>query len=844
MFYSLDKKPNGKDLLLNVSDHTLVASLDGENIAALQDARKQFLDEISKGLADSMPQVVEMLAIPLHLVPNLTDPVDIKANLEPAVGIQNWPLNFHFTNFGIEWDADKSNFYFTAQVVPDRATRVTLECQFFKHHRIEPYPTIRLYKLSDAGKARIRLVETSSAKLPTHWKTKRTFLKVQLSSLVLVTPWRCFRLRLCGLEADQNSLQWHDIAKTPGGYQDRDLLGRFKDWGPDNRLRMESNLDLTLAQANTPLGRLCPWMTQSSFKEGWQGLSPLNIIWVAVKGTVSRADRIVSLIDTAETTRLLRESIRANFGAAGQDSAMEFLKTILGVPTLNTPIYLDEAVSAICAFLEGQKPKDYDINKVRWSNMGFNRDGSQAKRPNFPEARQMQVPPLSTHSSSYYSCAESAQDKVYPYPTLKTGLSPRDIAEARATQAQDWLKRTDSRQQLLTAILDNKGNANSPYNVATVKSQRLAKSRKDWLASLRLPAPGFERRWRNLIKLLKLPEPLTPAKIKGLLKSQSFHSMVRNLEALDQAELAVNLWNLLDSLEQEPDLAMALYTAADVQEQYSAEEFSPDQREVILNYANVLNMAVASKLVQKSFDAVPLEHSEKSGVLSGSVLTEDILDEMKRHSLGGIVELSERDDEIILGSDFNKVLGAWSDTATTVPDNTEQDAPDLTPSTEPEPNLFDMTPEWIEQIGRTRPEVVQGKEYHLPEEGANYEDFLGGLKDTVYELGQDGLSLKEYPPLYSYVTADQLWAFTLATAQELARLRGMTGRVLGVDISNAWLLIKDYVDSPTVLMEQIAAASRKIEDALMSRSSVASAAGGTLPSVSPTPTVSGSAGAN
>ena len=155
-----------------------------------------------------------------------------------------------------------------------------------------------------------------------------------------------------------------------------------------------------------------------------------------------------------------------------------------------------------------------------------------------------------------------------------------------------------------------------------------------------------------------------------------------------------------------------------------------------------------------------------------------------------------------------------------------------------------MTPEWIEQIGRTRPEVVQGKEYHLPEEGANYEDFLGGLKDTVYELGQDGLSLKEYPPLYSYVTADQLWAFTLATAQELARLRGMTGRVLGVDISNAWLLIKDYVDSPTVLMEQIAAASRKIEDALMSRSSVASAAGGTLPSVSPTPTVSGSAGAN
>ena len=121
-----------KDLLLSLSEKTLFAELDKDADNDWRRVRNRVKEVAAMLLGDSQLELVELLAVPLLSLPGEPNPVGVKSNLDPAVGLAHWPLGFELTKLGISRDSKTGHFYVTMHLQPDDATRDTLELQLLR----------------------------------------------------------------------------------------------------------------------------------------------------------------------------------------------------------------------------------------------------------------------------------------------------------------------------------------------------------------------------------------------------------------------------------------------------------------------------------------------------------------------------------------------------------------------------------------------------------------------------------------------------------------------------------------------------------------------------------------
>ena len=828
----MEEKPK-KDLLLSLSEHTLVSALDEDGMASLHKIRKQILEQCSSIFGDSKPTPVEMLAFPLQLVPDLVDPIDIKVDLEPTVGISNWPLTFLISKLGVAKDICDSSYYVTAEVHPDHSCKVTLECQFFRGHPIQPYPPIRLFKLSDAGWSAADKVYNGIVEIAAAAQIKRIRLPVQVRNLVLVTPHQCFKLRLCGLEAEQNCLQWHDVTKVPSGYQDRDFLARFRNWGPENRLQTEGNLDLTEAQAATPLGRMCPWMNQFMFKTKWQELLPSQIQLVATPGTVSRTDRILSLIDTPNTTRLIRDSIQANFRLSGDGAAEQYLKQVLELNSVEVDVEVDLAVKLLGSLLEQKSVKQQDVRHVRWTEQGFDRQGRMLKRFSYPESGNAQqtnlmgplcptVPqPMGTVAATGNVVEESRGMAGAQYASAGTVVQTRpQNRNGRRSQ-----QRSQEQQEFMNDYQAQLETGDPPYNIYT-KLLRQARPRPDWAAKLQLPAPGADRKWRRLVEAIHMDGPVTAAKLKGMLLSPDFQLMLQDLEPTEQAGMGVNLLSLFESLKSEPELAMAMYEEQDIADQFPDQTFNDQQLKIIRDYANVLRLAAASRVVPGQFEALK---PDLSGVESGEASSPPrllpahaVMDTFKRISMAGVRELAEARGVQNLNGQYQMLMADWDEvmqqatpTAPVAPAGSESER--LRQEVVAAASPWEFNPEWKLVIDGLNNDVRKGRDFISPVTAARYQELIGGPPRVEYQFENAEGATKHYPPIYKFLPNQELWSLVAQVALYIAQPEALSTVVRSEDLVNAWMLLSSQPDRSPDLVAAMQKVEQKLEDAKLTQ---------------------------
>ena len=669
-------KVGKKELLLSISEHMLCGGLDSVALTDLARVRKQIRDVAAMLLGDSQLEPVEMLAMPLQLVPDLVDPSGIRADLEPAVGLMNWPLTFHLSKMGISRDELSGHLYVTMNISPDHYTRATIECQFLKNQTVEDYPPLRMFRVSRMGLARAKKIYAGLEKMPKSLLEAKYIMEVQVRNLLLLTPFQSFKLRLCGLEAHQNNLQWHDLCHVPSGYRDRDFLSRFRHWGEDDRLKTEGNSEMTPAQADTPLGRLCPWLTEATFKEEWKMLSPLTVELVYTPGATSKTDKVKSLLDTPETARVVRESLQFNFRQHGTGSAEEYLREILELPAVVENEEVGRAVQVLGGLLESRQAGNADTNQVRWSEMGFDAAGDRQKRMSYPEAGMAKRQALMQRAlsglredgdnglcgfarggagtlnrrrrqSSGPEDIPPLHEQVVPDCEPKgQGLNAQHGTGARARLGVRPKAQNDSQMAYLAELNTKKQDPDTPFHVARSRNGTYQiiprkKNRLDWLARLALPAPSADRQWRKLLQLLPLPNPVTVDSLRNLLLSTEFHNMLADLEAAEQAGLGVNLKELVDILRDEPELGFAMFSEADVEEQLANSAFTPQQLKIIHNYANVLGLLVSAQLSPTEFAmaTASARPGSQAELAQPRISPQHVWRQVKRVSVAGTKEL-------------------------------------------------------------------------------------------------------------------------------------------------------------------------------------------------------------
>ena len=130
-----------------------------------------------------------------------------------------------------------------------------------------------------------------------------------------------------------------------------------------------------------------------------------------------------------------------------------------------------------------------------------------------------------------------------------------------------------------------------------------------------------------------------------MLLSPDFQLMLQDLEPTEQAGMGVNLLSLFESLKSEPELAMAMYEEQDIADQFPDQTFNDQQLKIIRDYANVLRLAAASRVVPRQFEALK---PDLSGVESGEAASPPrllpahaVMDTFKRISMAGVRELAE-----------------------------------------------------------------------------------------------------------------------------------------------------------------------------------------------------------
>ena len=813
VFYSLEARP-GKDLLLSLTEHTLVGGLDEDGLASLNKVRNQVREAIIPLFGDSRPTQVEMLAFPLQLVPDLIDPVDIKADLEPYVGINNWPLCFLLTNLGVTLDPNDRKYYVTAEVHPDHACKVTLECQFFKGHVLRPFPPVKLFRLSESGWSAANKVRDGITQLTD--LGHRFMLPVQVRNLILVTPHQCFKLRLCGLDMETNCLQWHDVTTVPSGYKDRDYLARFRNWGPENRLQTESNLDLTPAQAASPLGSMCPWMNQSMFQAKWQDLSPSKVQLVYTPGTISRTDRILSLIDTPNTTRLLRDSIQANFRVAGDGVAENYLKQVLDLRPEETDAEVDLAVKLLGSLLEQRNIGHHDVRNVRWTEQGFDKLGRMSKRYSYPESRQTQQQ-MGLGGALQSLLEEKA---LCPAPITSARATPTTVNVANVNDQRPERKRSPGQNEFLADFQSQLRVGLPPYDVSSKKPTREVVPRQGWAAQMQLPAPGADRKWRRLVEALYLPEPVTEAQLKGLLLSSEFQQLLQDLEPSEQAGVGINFLSLLESLRAEPELALAMYNSQDVAAQFPEQTFTEQQLKTIRDYSNVLRLAAASQVVPEQFLALEVPIAAPGGTPGAKppLSSQSVLDNIKRVSMAGVHEMAGAQGIQQLDGKYQSLVSDWDEVVEqAAPTAPSGGAGSVTGLLRQELVMdvakWKLKPEWRQAIDGLSGGVRKGREYIIPGTAEKYSSLIGGPPDAEYQFENAAGDAKNYPPLYRFLPNQELWSLVASTALYIAQPEGLSFLVRGADITNAWLILTGFPDRSPDLVAAMNHVITKLEDA-------------------------------
>ena len=855
-----------KELLLSISEHMLCGGLDSVALTDLARVRKQIRDVAAMLLGDSQLEPVEMLAIPLQLVPDLVDPSGIRADLEPAVGLMNWPLTFYLTKMGISRDEFSGHLYVTMNISPDHYTRATLECQFLKNQTVEDYPPLRMFRVSRMGLARARKIYAGLEKMPKSLLEAKYIMEVQVRNLLLLTPFQSFKLRLCGLEAHQNNLQWHDLCHVPSGYRDRDFLSRFRHWGEDDRMKTEGNSEMTPAQADTPLGRLCPWLTEATFKEEWKMLSPLTVELVYTPGATSKTDKVKSLLDTPETARVVRESLQFNFRQHGTGSAEGYLREILELPAVVENEEVGRAVQVLGGLLEGRQAGNADTNQVRWSEMGFDATGERQKRMSYPEAGMAKRQAVMQRALS--GLKEDGDNGLWGLPRGGSGppirrrrqsSGPEEIpplheqvvpdcekpglgadtqlgAGARTRLGARLRTQNDSQAAYLEELNSKKQNPATPFHVSRNKNDTFQiiprkKNRLDWLAQLALPAPSADRQWRKLLQLLPLPSPVTIDGLRSLLLSPEFHDMLADLEAAEQAGLGVNLKELVDILRDEPELGLAMFSEAEVEDQFANSAFTPQQYKIIRDYANVLGLLVSSQLSPTEFAmATASEPREtRAGLASPRISPTQVWRQAKRVSVAGTRELLALGGERVLNEGHRGVLRVWdkpeshSEVQFNLPKLTppnrspagSEDSPDTIPvDVEQQPDQpWQLNARWREFIDELKPEVRYGQELLLPEAGERYKGLIGGPDDGVY-LGSGESGVINFPPLHQLVNQEPLWNLVKEIADYLTIFEGRTPDIRSNDIVNSWQILLALPDKPPALAAMVKEVQERVEDLL------------------------------
>ena len=368
--------------MLSISDNTLFATCDQEATWDLANLRKKLHGSISQALGDTALEPVELLAIPLYTLNQEVDVTAISVPLFDEIGVRDWPLVLNFSNFEITKEVGSGNLFVTAVVKPDTLSRQSIENQFLRDVDLLHYPPVKLFKVSKTGAFKAGQIYNGLTSWPGNFKTRIFPLEAQVRNLLLLTEFQAFRLKLAGIGRHANNLQWHDLSLIPRGSRLRDHLSMFKNWGRDGRSTKTqlSEGEMTEKQAQTKLGRMCPWLLQFQFEDEWSDLNPQKVEIVATDGVISRSQKILSLVDKDRTARLLHDSVNYHL-QADPEGTSEYLKELLQVTEEeHANLNVQDALETLGTLLQRRKQPSGSTRQPRYSEFGLDHQGRVQRR--------------------------------------------------------------------------------------------------------------------------------------------------------------------------------------------------------------------------------------------------------------------------------------------------------------------------------------------------------------------------------------------------------------------------------------------------------------------------------
>ena len=788
-----------KDLLLSLSEKTLFAELDKDAENDWKRVRDRVKEVAAMLLGDSQLELVELLAVPLLSLPGEPDPVGVKSNLDPAVGLAHWPLGFELTKLGISRDTKTGHFYVTMNLQPDDATRDTLELQLLRDVDMQFYPPLRMFRVSTQGQFRTNRIYIGRDKIPETLLNIRFPLEVQTKNLLLVTAYQTFKLRLCGLESTQNNLQWVDIKTLPKGYRVKDHLPRFKDWGNGGRLR-PARQELSETRANTPLGRVCPWLTEERFKDKWANLTS-GVELVYTPGVVSKTDKVLSLTDQPQTTRMLRESLLFHYRNQQGDNA--FMNAVWSQEGAVMKPEVRDALDTLSKALAETLPTETNIDEVRDTELGFDPLGNRSKRRSYYGARAP-VGKLCSHSRGDGEYEESIDGEAEDnYRRLRPPVA-RNLR--RSLSFNDMLTRS-----LAVGDLQNeKKQYHTHFEDEEIPNYLPEGHNNEWVKGLRLPEPEDTRRWTDLWEWLNSAGE-TAEKVKALVLSTEFTDLLFRLDAEDRMGIGLNFHELVELGIKDPGVVNVRYLPAPLIDRYwSKRGYSPEQLLTIHFYANVVNMMALMVMHPEEFSDIQIEDVSAGRTPKHPAKLpppSQVLKTVKRASLDAVHE-AKKYRRRALDPRHTRLLAQW-ETEEIQQVEVPQFAPmgigykrnDQLNETESSDLSDDgkvaadeaskpWQSEWADMLDQLPEEVRAGKVCLLPE---FYKQLDAIVVDKLPASPQvaDDLGHKEVPELFWEVKLAEVWEKLVWLAQKIvhssARLSVTPTRM---DYINAWLLIR------------------------------------------------------